>query len=139
MGAYDTRSGRRLSDDKQRNKQAQERGGPSRAANPDAQALEEAAAEDAKPTNEPDRDLRPFPLNPHFVSQSILSEPLRQEVWKRVQVDEKSVREVSVELGVEMRRVGAVVRLVEVENRMKAEVRFPSHLQHSYTRNSQLQ
>jgi len=39
-----------------------------------------------------------------------------------VKVDGKSVRTVSVELGVEMRRVGAVVRLVEVERRMRADV-----------------
>lgn len=39
-----------------------------------------------------------------------------------MQVEKKSVRTVSVELGVEMRRVGAVVRLVELERRMKEEV-----------------
>lgn len=70
-------------------------------------------------------DLRPFPLNMHFVSESILSESLRQEIWRRVQIDKKSVRTVSVELGVEMRRVGAVVRLVELENQARLEVSFP--------------
>lgn len=73
-------------------------------------------------TPESREDLRPFPLNQHFVSESILSEELRQEIWRRVMVDRKSVRTVSVELGVEMRRVGAVVRLVEVENQMRKEV-----------------
>lgn len=73
-------------------------------------------------TPESREDLRPFPLNTHFVSESILSEELRQEIWRRVMVDRKSVRTVSVELGVEMRRVGAVVRLVEVENQMRKEV-----------------
>jgi hypothetical protein len=65
---------------------------------------------------------RPFPLNKTFFSQSVLSEPLRQEIWRRVKIQGKSVRTVSVEMGVEMRRVGAVVRLVEVENRMRKEV-----------------
>lgn len=37
-------------------------------------------------------------------------------------VERKSVRTVSVELGIEMRRVGAVVRLVELERRMRQEV-----------------
>lgn len=69
-----------------------------------------------------DNDLRPFPLNKHFISESVLSEPLRQEVWRRVQVEGKSVRTVSVELGIEMRRVGAVVRLVELERQMRNEV-----------------
>lgn len=73
-------------------------------------------------TPESTEDLRPFPLNKTFVSEAILSEDLRQEIWRRVQVEKKSVRTVSVELGVEMRRVGAVVRLVEVENQMREEV-----------------
>jgi Eukaryotic mitochondrial regulator protein len=66
----------------------------------------------------------PFPLNEHFVSQPILSERLREEIWRRVKVDKKSVRIVSIELGVEMRRVGAVVRLVELEKQWRAEVSF---------------
>lgn len=73
-------------------------------------------------TTKNDNEPKPFPLNPHYISQSILSESLRQEIWKRVKVDGKSVRQVSVELGIEMRRAGAVVRLVEVERRMRAEV-----------------
>jgi hypothetical protein len=95
--------------------------------NPDDAALDAAAAEvkEKKLEKEIKEDLRPFPLNQHFVSESVLSEPLRQEIWKRVKVDGMSVRTVSVELGVEMRRVGAVVRLVEVERRMRADVSLP--------------
>ncbi|RMZ88939.1 hypothetical protein DV736_g3830, partial [Chaetothyriales sp. CBS 134916] len=62
--------------------------------------------------------LMPFPLNPHFISQSIPSEALRVEVWRRVQEEKKSIRQVSVELGVEMRRVAAIVRLMELEKNM---------------------
>ena len=92
--------------------------------NPDDTALEAAAdgEKEKKLEKETREDLRPFPLNQHFVSESVLSEPLRQEIWKRVKVDGKSARTVSVELGVEMRRIGAVVRLVEVERRMRANV-----------------
>jgi Eukaryotic mitochondrial regulator protein len=68
------------------------------------------------------RPRNPFPLNERFVSQPILSDELRQEIWRRVTVDKKSIRIVSVELGVEMRRVGAVVRLLEVEKQWRAEV-----------------
>lgn len=68
------------------------------------------------------RPRQPFPLNEHFISRPILSEQLREEIWKRVKVDKKSIRNVSVELGVEMRRVGAVVRLMEVEKQWRAEV-----------------
>ncbi|KAI1922771.1 hypothetical protein LOZ65_003455 [Ophidiomyces ophidiicola] len=62
--------------------------------------------------------LRPFPLNPTFVSQSVLSEDLRNEIYQQVKVKGKGVRAVSVLFGVDMRRVAAVVRLVELEKQM---------------------
>lgn len=77
---------------------------------------------DAAAEGKSQRLTRPFPLNRTFFSQPVLSEALRQEIWRRVKVEGKSVRIVSVEMGVEMRRVGAVVRLVEVEKRMRKEV-----------------
>lgn len=61
------------------------------------------------------RDMLPFPANRKFMSQSILSEELRELIWSKIMQDAKSVREVSAELGVEMSRVGAVVRLKELE------------------------
>lgn len=91
----------------------------------DEEALEAAATADEQENQLPPEtldDLRPFPLNRNFVSQSILSEDLRNEIWERVQQQGKSVRQVSIEMGVDMRRVAAVVRLVEVEKRMRAEV-----------------
>lgn len=57
----------------------------------------------------------PFPLNRNFVSQPMLSDDLREDIWKRIMQDGQSVRDVSAALGVEMRRVAAVVRLKEVE------------------------
>lgn len=65
---------------------------------------------------------RPFPHNPVFISESILSEELRNEIYEQVINKGKSVKTVSVMFGVDMRRIGAVVRLVELEKRMKAEV-----------------
>lgn len=73
---------------------------------------------------ETSRSPKPFPLNPHFVSEKILSEDLRNEIYERVAVRKKTVREVSVEMGVDMRRVAAVVRLVEMEKRWRNEVCF---------------
>ncbi|KAF7899880.1 hypothetical protein EAF00_004216 [Botryotinia globosa] len=61
------------------------------------------------------RDMIPFPGNRKFTSQSVLSEELRELIWTKIMQDAKSVREVSAELGVEMSRVGAVVRLKEIE------------------------
>lgn len=60
-------------------------------------------------------DLMPFPLNRQFRSQAVLSEELKEEIYNRVMQQTKSVRLVSAELGVEMRRIGAVVRLKSVE------------------------
>lgn len=88
----------------------------------DEEALEAAAEQEDRLPPETLDDLRPFPLNKNFVSESILSEDLRNEIWERVQQQGKSVRQVSIEMGVDMRRVAAVVRLVEVEKRMRTEV-----------------
>ena len=71
---------------------------------------------------ESQQDRKPFPLNPAFVSQSVLSEELRNAIYDHVVVRGKSVRAVSVLFGVDMRRVGAVVRLVELERRWIKEV-----------------
>jgi len=65
------------------------------------------------------RDLRPYPLNNMFVSQPVLSEELREKIWERILREGQSVRDVSSQLGVEMNRVGAVVRLMEIEKEWK--------------------
>ena len=69
--------------------------------------------------------VTPFILNPTFISQPILSEEMREDIWKRIMQDGQSVREVSATLGVDMRRVGAVVRLKEIE---KEWLRMVSYL-----------
>lgn len=60
-------------------------------------------------------DLQPFPLNPFFRSEAVLSEDLRNEVFRRVTEQGHTVRQVSQDLSVDMSRVGAVVRLKTVE------------------------
>lgn len=70
----------------------------------------------------------PFPSNRAFVSESVLSEELRNKVYDRVALHKASVRAVSAELGIDMRRVAAVVRLVELEKRQREQVSFLSHL-----------
>ena len=61
-------------------------------------------------------DMLPFPMNRQFSSQPVLSEEFRDEIYRRVTKEFKSVRTVSAELGVDMQRVGAVVRLKTIEN-----------------------
>lgn len=68
------------------------------------------------------QNMRPYPLNQNFISESILSEELRNEVYEQIVNKKKSVRAVSVEFGIDMRRVAAVVRLVELEKRSKEQV-----------------
>ncbi|KAL2813244.1 eukaryotic mitochondrial regulator protein-domain-containing protein [Aspergillus granulosus] len=64
---------------------------------------------------------RPFPLNFSFKSEAILSEELRNDIYERVVVQKQSVRAVSVKMGVDMRRVAAVCRLVELEKRWREQ------------------
>ncbi|KAI5802653.1 eukaryotic mitochondrial regulator protein-domain-containing protein [Pyronema domesticum] len=60
---------------------------------------------------------RPFPLNPFFRSHPVLSEELKNHIHELVTVRGRSVRSVSARLGVSLERVGAVVRLKEVEKK----------------------
>ena len=73
-----------------------------------------------------EKDMIPFPTNPHFRSEPVLSEELKDRIWHRVTIDKDSVRRVSTDLHVEMRRVGAVVRLKSLEKQWEEQVRsFP--------------
>jgi hypothetical protein len=67
-------------------------------------------------------DLRPFPVNKNFVSSPVLSEELREQVWSDIMLQGLSVREVSANRGMSMERVGAVVRLKEVEKQWARQV-----------------
>lgn len=69
-------------------------------------------------------DFKPFPKNDNFISQPVTSEALREAVWERIMKNGLSVKEVSKELGIEMSRVGAIVRLKEVEKAWQRQVRL---------------
>ncbi|KAH7377715.1 eukaryotic mitochondrial regulator protein-domain-containing protein [Pyrenochaeta sp. MPI-SDFR-AT-0127] len=66
-------------------------------------------------------DLRPFPLNQYFRSQPVLSEELREAIYQRVKKDGATVSLASVEFGVSNERVGAVVRLKQMEKEWIAQ------------------
>lgn len=88
---------------------------------------EDAAKKDAKDDNsklppETAEDLRPFPLNQYFRSQPVLSEDLREAIYQRVKRDGATVSLASVEFGVSNERVGAVVRLKQMEKEWVAQV-----------------
>ncbi|KAF1840201.1 uncharacterized protein K460DRAFT_371412 [Cucurbitaria berberidis CBS 394.84] len=90
----------------------------------------EAEEKEAKKTSEEDdgklppetaEDLRPFPLNKYFRSQPVLSEELREAIYQRVKKDGATVSLASVEFGVSNERVGAVVRLKQMEKEWIAQ------------------
>ena len=88
---------------------------PDDSANKKANGGEEGRKDAAKIPAETLRDLRPFPLNPSFVSQPVLSDEMKEKIWEAIMVEGFSVRDASTEFGVEMSRIGAVVRLKEIE------------------------
>ena len=111
LGAYD-KNGRLMRAQKQNSEVSTQ-----------AQRGSQVETDEAKLEKESVQDLRPYPFNYSFYSQSVLSEDLRNEIYRRVKELGEPVRLVSAQLGVEMRRVGAVVRLVEIERRWRVEVR----------------
>jgi hypothetical protein len=80
--------------------------------------------DDSKLPPETAEDLRPFPLNQYFRSQPVLSEELREAIYQRVKRDGATVSLASVEFGVSNERVGAVVRLKQMEKEWVAQVCF---------------
>ncbi|KAF1941870.1 hypothetical protein EJ02DRAFT_454707 [Clathrospora elynae] len=77
--------------------------------------------DDGKLPPETAEDLRPFPLNQYFRSQPVLSEDLREAIFQRVKKDGATVSLASVEFGVSNERVGAVVRLKQMEKEWIAQ------------------
>ncbi|KAK8073897.1 hypothetical protein PG994_004796 [Apiospora phragmitis] len=57
----------------------------------------------------------PFPLNPQFRSDRVLDEQARELIWEKVMKKGETLKAVSAELGVDLARVAAIVRLKEVE------------------------
>jgi len=70
---------------------------------------------------------RPFRFNPHFISTRVLSEESRELIWRKVMRQGETIKAVSAEYGIDIRRVAAVVRLKEVEKDWLAKVSpFPA-------------
>jgi uncharacterized protein YhdP len=88
----------------------------------DTESLSKAEQEEGKLPPETAEDLRPFPLNQYFRSQPVLSEDLREAIYQRVKKDGATVSLASVEFGVSNERVGAVVRLKQMEKEWIAQV-----------------
>lgn len=72
-------------------------------------------------------DLRPYPLNRDFRSQPVLSEELREELYKQVVTRKLDLASVSAAFEVDMRRVAAVIRLKTIEKQWVQEVSRMHH------------
>lgn len=68
----------------------------------------------------------PFPSNPAFKSQPVLSEEARESIYQRVHDFMEPIKFVSADLGVDHRRVAAVVRMKAVEKEWERTVRTRS-------------
>lgn len=112
----------RLVGTKKTNLEADGVGGPkpmvsSLAARADSTLSDADAQEPAQAELPPERatDLMPFPLNPTFKSEPVLSEKFRQKIWEAIIIEGQTVREASARFNVEMSRIGATVRLMEIQ------------------------
>ena len=74
-------------------------------------------------------DLMPFPMNRQFRSEPVLSEDFKDEIYRMWEEEGKSVRRISSDMQVEMRRVGAVIRLKSVEKDWIEQVCLNFHAQ----------
>ena len=70
-------------------------------------------------------DLKVFPNNSKFRSSPVLNELTREEIYRRVVVRGEKVKAVSMDLGIELDRVGAVARLKAVEKQWVEKVVDP--------------
>ncbi|KAF5017685.1 hypothetical protein F66182_10359 [Fusarium sp. NRRL 66182] len=64
---------------------------------------------------------QPFPLNPLFRSQPVLDDATRELIYDKVISRGDSLKAVSAEMHIDVRRVAAVVRLKEVEKQWVAD------------------
>lgn len=65
---------------------------------------------------------QPFPNNPLFRSQPVLDNDTKELIWEKVTQRGEALKSVSAEMGVDVRRVAAVVRLKQVEKQWIKDV-----------------
>jgi hypothetical protein len=90
----------------------------------DGKRADEDAEDDAQRPEANRRGVppsRPFPANNAYRSEAVLSEELREAIHGMVKVKGISVRDTSALMKVSMERVGAVVRLMEIQRQWEKE------------------
>ncbi|KAK4161425.1 eukaryotic mitochondrial regulator protein-domain-containing protein [Cladorrhinum sp. PSN259] len=63
---------------------------------------------------------RPFPSNPEYVSEPVLSDSARETIWEYATVRMMPLRALSAQFAVDIRRIAAVLRMKHIEKRMEA-------------------
>lgn len=64
---------------------------------------------------------QPFPWNPFFRSDRVLSPELKKTITKRVNQENWSLKAVSADMGIDVRRVAAVLRMEAIEEDFRAK------------------
>jgi len=131
LGAYD-KAGRMRRSRRQEQEQAEEKENGEENGQQDArsgsreqtQKHDPAGERNFRPNGDPSKSLdqKPYPLNEYFMSQPVLSEQLRENIYQEVVQKGSSISQASIRWHVDMRRVAAVVRLKSVEKQWIEEV-----------------
>lgn len=66
--------------------------------------------------------LQPFPQNRYCVTNLVLDEQTKNTIYEKVQIEKKSIQEVSRMLNLKIPRIEAVVRLMEAEKKLEKQV-----------------
>ncbi|KAK3996267.1 eukaryotic mitochondrial regulator protein-domain-containing protein [Cladorrhinum sp. PSN332] len=67
-----------------------------------------------------DSAYKPFPSNPDYVSEPVLSDAARETIWEYATVKKMPLKALSAQFAVDIRRIAAVLRMKEIEKRMEA-------------------
>lgn len=72
-------------------------------------------------TGEPDI---PFPNNPLFRSEKVVNDPTRRLIYQRATQEGQALKAIAAEMGLDVRRVAAIVRLKEAQKQWTNSVSF---------------
>lgn len=65
---------------------------------------------------------QPFPVNPLFRSLPVLADETKELIWDKITKRGETIKSVSAEMSIDVRRVAAVVRLKAVQRQWEEDV-----------------
>ncbi|EDO17391.1 hypothetical protein Kpol_1060p47 [Vanderwaltozyma polyspora DSM 70294] len=81
----------------------------------------------------PKRLLQPFPENPHCVTNYIISDELKQKIYKEITNQGSSTQQVAQKYGLKIPRIEAIVKLNEIERSWESENKINKDLRNMST------